>query len=439
VHGRRAYLDVTLSLLNAVPALDRASAGAPSTCRACGAGLSRSFLDLGETPLANALLTDEQLRAGEDPCFPLHALVCDSCLLVQLAHTVSPERLFSDYVYFSSYSSSWVEHARAFVTVAADRLQLAGGSRVVEVASNDGYLLQHFAGTGVDVLGVEPAANVAEVARAKGIATDCEFCGLSYAESLVDRAGPADLVVANNVLAHVPDLHDVLAGVGVLLGAAGVASIEFPHLLELMRNLQFDTIYHEHFSYFSLHAILPILAGHDLQVFDVDRLATHGGSLRLWVAASSAPRPWDGAARLEAVLADERHGRLDQPCGYDGFAPTVDRLVDRFAEFLVVSGASGKRTAAYGAAAKGITFLNRAGIRSDDLLFVADRNPVKQGRYLPGSHLPVVDPARLDTARPDQVLILPWNLRAEIAAQLQGIRAWSGRFVTAVPDVEVWT
>jgi SAM-dependent methyltransferase len=409
---------------------------ATPSCRSCGTRLERTFADLGEMPLANAYLTAEQLAQDCEQRWSLHARVCDRCLLVQVNHEVTANQLFDDYAYFSSYSSSWLDHCRTFADHTTTRLGLGGDNRVVEIASNDGYLLQFFQQRGVRVLGIEPAANVAAVATARSIPTEVTFFSADCARTIVRRDGTADLVVANNVLAHVPDLHDVLDGLRILIGRSGVASIEVPHLLELVRHLQFDTIYHEHFSYFSLLALLPLMQQHDMGIFDVEQLATHGGSVRLWIAAPGTS-PWNGTARVADVVCQERRAGLDRPERYDGFAADVERVIDGFGDFLHGERRDGQRVAAYGAAAKGNTFLNACGLTGRDIEFVADLSPAKQGRFLPGSHIPVVEPGLIDIERPDLIVILPWNLRAEITAQLQHIANWGGRFVTAIPQVEV--
>ncbi len=404
-------------------------------CRLCGATVTRTFVDLGTMPSANGYLLPDQLALPE-PTYPLHALVCQECLLVQLEALVSPAELFSEYAYFSSFSDTWVAHGLAFARAAISELALGPSSLVVEVASNDGYLLQHFAAAGVPVLGVEPAGNVAEVAVGRGIPTLTAFFGRTCAKSLVAQGQSADLLIANNVLAHVPDLDDFVAGLAAVLKPTGTLSIEVPHLLHLLADTQFDTIYHEHFSYFSLLTAERALASHDLVVFDVERLTTHGGSLRIWAAHRSAARP--GTARLDKVRQLEVEAGLDRIDTYDGFGPRVDSCRKGVRDFLARARADGATVAAYGAAAKGNTLLNYCGVTSTDIVMVADRNPEKQGHLLPGSHLPVEAPERIFELRPDYVVILPWNLRVEIATQLKGIRAWGGRFVVAVPKVDIF-
>ena len=407
------------------------------TCRFCGATLSRSLVDLGDQPLANAYLSAEALDRPE-PRYPLHARVCGSCHLVQVGAVVPPEAIFSTYAYFSSVTASWVEHARRYAEAMRARLGLGPGSRVVEVASNDGYLLRHFVAMGIPCLGVEPAVNVAAEAIARGVPTEIAFFGLKTALRLRDRDGPADLIVANNVLAHVPDLNDFAAGLAALLAPDGTLTIEVPHLLNLLRGLQFDTIYHEHFCYFSLTTAERVLAAQGLCVFDVEELATHGGSLRLFVAhAASGRAPGPG---LAAVRAKEAEAGLDSDRAYAGFASACAAVRAGLLDFLDRMRAEGRRVAAYGAAAKGNTLLNYCGITAADqrIAFVADPAPAKQGRFLPGSHILVVAPERIFEVRPDIVLILPWNIRREIAADLSGIAAWGGRFAVAVPRLEVF-
>jgi len=408
---------------------------APLACRLCGAPLTRTLVDLGETPIANALLKPEQLDRPE-PRYPLHARVCDACGLVQVEDVVPPAELFGDYVYFSSFSASWVEHARRYAEAAAKRFGLGPSSLVVEIASNDGYLLKHFVAMGIPVLGIEPAENVAEAARAAGVPTEARFFGTATARDLVARGRQADLIAANNVLAHVPDLNDFVQGFAILLKPSGTLTIEFPHLLNLIEQVQFDTIYHEHYSYFSLLTAERALARHGLGVFDAEELPTHGGSLRIY-AAHEGTLP-EATARLKALRAREAAAGIATPALYEGMAPKVERICTDLVEFLESAKADGKRVAAYGAAAKGNTLLNRAGIGTDLIAFIADRNVHKQGRFAPGSRLPIAGPERIDAEQPDYVLILPWNLRQEIAAELARIRGWGGQFVVPVPALEVF-
>jgi SAM-dependent methyltransferase len=407
------------------------------TCRFCGAPLTLSLVDLGQQPLANAYLTREAL-ARPEPRYPLHARVCGACRLVQVGAAVPPEAIFSDYAYFSSVATSWVAHAERYARDMTRRLGLGPGSRVVEVASNDGYLLRHFVAMGIPCLGIEPAANVAAEARACGVPTEVAFFGRETAQRIRDRDGPADLIAANNVFAHVPDLNDFAAGFATLLAPGGTLTIEFPHLLNLLRELQFDTIYHEHYCYFSLAAAERVLAAQGLAVFDVEELPTHGGSLRLHVAHDAAGRA--AGPGLAAVRAKEAAAGLDTDAPYAGFTAACEGVRDGLLAFLDAMRAEGRRVAAYGAAAKGNTLLNYCGITAGDgrIGFVVDRAPSKQGRYLPGSHIPILAPEAIFAERPDIVLILPWNLRREIAADLAGISAWGGRFAVAIPGLEVF-
>ena len=408
--------------------------GAPA-CRFCGAPLTLTLVDLGTMPLANSYLTAAQL-ARPEPRYPLHARVCGTCRLVQVDAVVPPEHIFSDYAYFSSVATSWVEHARRFTVMARRRWRLGLASKVVEVASNDGYLLRHFVAAGVPVLGIEPAANVAAEARAGGVPTEVAFFGRETAQRLHDEGVAADLMVANNVLAHVPDINDFVAGFAILLKRNGVASFEFPHLLRLIEGVQFDTIYHEHFSYLSLLAVERIFAAHGLRVFDVEELPTHGGSLRVMASRIDGRRRREGAG-LRKVRADEAAAGLAQDDAYRGFARRVEGVREDLLAFLREAKAVGRGVAAYGAAAKGNTLLNYCGIGPDLIAYAVDRSTHKQGLYLPGSHLPIFAPERLEETRPDYVLILPWNLKTEILAGMSAVRRWGGRFVIAIPALAV--
>jgi hypothetical protein len=405
-------------------------------CRLCGAALQRSLVDLGSTPLANCFVTREQAAYGADRPYPLRVLVCDRCLLVQVGESVPPEAIFAaDYAYFSSFTASWVAHAQRYAAEMTARFQLGAGSLVAEVASNDGYLLRHFQAMDIPVLGIEPAAGVAAAARRIGVRTEQMFFGADTAAGLAARYGRADLIAANNVLAHVPDLPGFVAGFAAMLRAEGVATFEFPHLLQLLQLVQFDTIYHEHFSYLSLLVVEHVLRDAGLRVFDVECLPTHGGSLRVFAChaeARHAPRPG-----LDAVRAQEAAAGLHRPETYDSFAPKVARIQHGFRTFVAAQRARGRRLAAYGAAAKGNTFLNSCGITASDMICVADRNPAKQGKLLPGSHIPVVSPEALAAARPDDVVILPWNLAEEVAAELAPLRSAGTRLWVAVPEARV--
>lgn len=404
-------------------------------CRFCGAPLKITFADLGMSPLSNSYLSPSQLRAPER-FYPLHAYTCNNCWLVQVEAFEAPEKIFGDYAYFSSYSDSWLEHARDFATGARERFGLGANNLVIEVASNDGYLLQYFRDLGIPVLGVEPAANVAQAAQGRGIPTIVRFMGKALGEELSGQARQADLLVGNNVFAHVPDLHDFAAGLALTLKRGGTLSLEFPHLLRLIEGHQFDTIYHEHFSYFSLSTAMRVLARHGLGVFDVEELTTHGGSLRVYAchADESARRMTLEPAR---VIEEERRSGLESVDIYQRFAEGVRATKRALLRFLIEAREKGKQVAGYGAPAKGNTLLNYCGIREDLLAYTVDRSPHKQGQFLPGTHIPIFAPDHISRTRPDYVLILPWNLREEIVSQMSHIREWGGRFVIPIPRVEV--
>ena len=404
-------------------------------CRLCGAELTRTFVDLGMSPPCESYLDASQLDSGET-FYPLHVRICSSCLLVQLPAYISGEEIFSHYAYFSSYSDSWVAHAKRFVDDAVDRLGLGASSFVVEVASNDGYLLQHVVARGVRCLGIEPAENVAEAAVDKGIPTEVVFLGEESGSKIASVHGPADLVVANNVFAHVPDIVDFAKGLRALVADTGRVSIEIPHLLRLIDGNEYDTIYHEHYSYLSLLTTQRALAAAGLTVVDVEELTTHGGSLRTWSAPSEhAPQP---TAAVTRVLAAEAAAGLDTVDGHAGFAAQVATVRNDLVEFLIGCARRGETVVAYGAPGKGNTLLNHCGIRSDLIRFSVDRNPFKHGKFLPGTHIPIRPVEELEAAQPDYVLIMPWNLREEISAQLAGIRVWGGRLVVALPRLEVF-
>ena len=407
-------------------------------CRSCGAALRHTFVDLGEQPLSNGFLTREQLDAGDDPRYPLHARVCDNCLLVQVDEVVPADVIFSDtYAYFSSYSESWLDHAVRYADAATKRLGLGPSSQVIEVASSDGYLLRNFVAASIPVLGVEPAANVAEVAIAAGIPTDVEFFGTEHARAMRGRGLAADLVVANNVFAHIPALNDFTAGLAAVLKPEGVLTIEVQHLLRLIEHVEFDTIYHEHYYYYSLIAAQTVLARAGLRVFDIEELPTQGGSLRMWISLEGAAETWPQTESVERVLDSERAAGLDSIETYAAFAPRVERVLDELRGFLQSARAEGARVAAYGAAAKGNTLLNSAGVGPDDIAYVLDRSPHKQGLFTPGSHVPVFDPEHVQEDRPDYLLLLAWNLRDEITQQMAHVRDWGCRFVVPVPHLEV--
>jgi SAM-dependent methyltransferase len=408
--------------------------GPKTNCRFCGTLLTNVFADLGMSPLANAYLSEEQLGQME-PFFPLRALVCDNCLLVQLEDYETPEVIFADYAYFSSYTTSWLEHSQRYVDMAVERFGLDGSSSVVELASNDGYLLQYFVERGVPVLGVEPAANVAEVAEEKGIPTVVRFFGRDTARELAERTRP-NLLLGNNVLAHVPDLNDFVGGMKILLAGDGVLTMEFPHLWHLIEDNEFDTIYHEHFSYFSFTTVTKVFAAHGLTLFDVEELPTHGGSLRIF-GRHDEDDSKPVTERARALLEREHDAGYEQIETYLGFADKVKQAKWELLDFLIARKREGKRIVAYGAPAKGNTLLNYCGIRTDMIDFATDLNPHKQGRYLPGTRIPIKAPEAIREARPDYVLILPWNLKDEIVEQLSFIREWDGKFLVRVPQLTV--
>jgi len=403
-------------------------------CRLCGAPLTTTFVNLGMSPLCESFLPAGEIDAME-PYFPLHALVCEQCYLVQLKAYVTPDHIFSEYAYFSSYSTSWVEHARRYCEMVVQRFGLGSGSEVFEIASNDGYLLQHFLPSGVSVLGIEPAANVAEAARRKNVPTLVEFFGSSLARRLVSEGKRADLIIGNNVLAQVPDLNDFTAGMAMLLGAEGVITLEFPHLERLMVENQFDTIYHEHFSYFSLLAIDHLARRHGLRIFDVDQLTTHGGSLRVYLCHDSSPH--ETSSRVSALLAHERKIGFEGIESYTRFAKNVHRTKRQLLSFLIACKDKGAKICGYGAPGKGNTLLNYCGIGTDFLEFTVDRNPYKHGRYTPGMHIPIHPVSAIDELRPDFLLVLPWNLKSEIAEQMRHVAAWGCKMVVPIPNVEI--
>ncbi len=387
------------------------------------------------SPLCESYVPVDRVN-GVEPFYPLHAKVCEGCLLVQLEEFVSADAIFSEYAYFSSYSDSWVAHARSYVEMAVSRFGLDESSLVIELASNDGYLLQHVVERGIPALGIEPAANVAEVARERGIETIVEFFGRDLARRLVAEGRVADLLAANNVMAHVPDLNDFVGGIAIVLAPGGVATIEVPHLLRLVESNQFDTIYHEHFSYFSLLSARKVFEAHGLELFDVDELKSHGGSLRYYVQRAGTGRQ-PVSSRVEELADRERAAGFDSLDGHRSFSAQVYETKWRLLEFLIARRREGKRIVGYGAPGKGNTLLNFCGIRTDLLQYTVDRNPYKQGMFLPGTHIPIRHPEVLEQDRPDYILILPWNLKDEIAAQLAFAREWGARFVVPIPRVQV--
>jgi hypothetical protein len=426
------------TLENAAPAGYQAN-GAPSShsqCRFCDAPLGHTFVDLGMSPLCESYVHADR-RNEMEAYYPLHVFVCERCFLVQLDEFVSPQQIFTEYAYFSSYANSWVEHARQYAEMMTQRFNLDSRSHVVEVASNDGYLLQHFVAKGIPSLGIEPAANVARVARKLGVETIIEFFGEALAAELAASGRQADVIAANNVLAQVPNLNDFVGGLKILLRSGGVLTIEFPHLMNLMEENQFDTIYHEHFSYFSFTTASRILAAHGLRIFDVDKLSTHGGSLRLYCCHEDDSSKPTSAQATELQRCEEASGftSLDY---YRGFAERVQETKRKILKFLIAAKDDGKSIAGYGAPGKGNTLLNYCGIHSDFIEFTVDRNPYKQGKFLPGSRIPVFSPEKIAETRPDYLFILPWNFKDEIMEQCSYIRQWGGKFVVPIPTVQVY-
>jgi 2-polyprenyl-3-methyl-5-hydroxy-6-metoxy-1,4-benzoquinol methylase len=404
-------------------------------CRHCDTPLESTLCDLGMSPLANSYLDAVDLDRAEK-FYPLHAYVCSECLLVQLAEFESPEYIFSDYAYFSSFSQSWLEHAHTYVDSVVARFALGPQHQVVEIASNDGYLLQYFVALGIPVLGIEPAANVAVAAREKGIETLVEFFGTDVARKMVASGRQADLIIGNNVLAHVPALNDFVAGMSILLAPQGRITMEFPHLLQLMQHNQFDTIYHEHFSYFSFLTVSKVFARHGLRLFDVDQVPTHGGSLRIY-GCHTDDATHSQSDRVALLEADERAAGLDHLEGYSAFPEQVRRTKRALLRFLIDARDADKSVVAYGAPAKGNTLLNYCGVKTDLVGYTVDRSPHKQNHFLPGTHLPIYAPERIAQTKPDYVLILPWNLKDEIMSEMTHVREWGGKFVVPIPEVAV--
>jgi SAM-dependent methyltransferase len=405
-----------------------------STCRHCGSALEVSFCNLGTSPFANSLIEPHQSGAAEKH-YPLELFVCSNCLLVQLDAFETPDAIFSNYSYFSSFSDTWVEHARRYVETICNRYKFDQNSQVVEIASNDGYLLKEFVRRNIPALGIEPAVNVAQVAQDAGIPTINKFFGNALARELVGRGIGADLIIANNVLAHVPDLNDFVSGFKILLKPKGVLTIEFPHLLRLMEGVQFDTVYHEHFSYFSFFAAEKLMASHGLQIFDVERLETHGGSLRLYVTHQE--NAVSHGAGVSSLREEELGAGLLSIDGYSKFPDMVRRVRRKLLRFLLDAEESGKVVVGYGAPAKAVTLLSYCGVGADLLQFTVDRSPHKQGRLLPGSRLPIYEPDRIREAKPHYILIFPWNIKDEIVSQLSYARSWGAKFVVPIPEVEI--
>lgn len=403
-------------------------------CRFCGAGLDTVCVDLGVSPLANSYVPESEL-ASMEPFYPLRVLVCRECFLVQVAHQESPERIFSDYAYFSAYSTTWLEHCERYVDMAVERYGIGPDSQVVELASNDGSLLRYFVAQGIPALGIEPAQNVAEVAIENGVPTLVEFFGREVGERL-GAERPADLMVGNNVLAHVPDINSFVAGMKAALAHDGVITMEFPHLLNMLELNQFDTIYHEHFSYLSVGTAQRVFNHHDLRIFDVEPISTHGGSVRIHACHAADPR--EDRAGLAEVMERERNAGLEDLTTYEAFGRGVVEEKHRILKLLVELKAQGARIIGYGAPAKGNTLLNYCGIRTDFLDYTTDLNPEKQGHYLPGVRIPILAPDVIERTRPDYVFVLPWNIREEVMQQLSYVREWGGRFIVRAPNIQVF-
>ncbi|HEX5359030.1 MAG TPA: class I SAM-dependent methyltransferase [Candidatus Nitrosotalea sp.] len=408
-----------------------------SRCRFCNQVLTTIFADLGTSPLANSFL-DEDLINNKEHFFPLKVFVCDSCLLVQLEEFETPENIFSNYAYFSSYSESWLKHAEDYINMMITEFKFDNSKLVVEIASNDGYLLQYFKRKNIPVLGIEPAANIAKVALEKGIPTLVKFFSVDTAKDLANSKKQADLIIGNNVLAHVPDLNDFVKGMKILLKPEGIITMEFPHLLQLIKETEFDTIYHEHFSYFSLLVVQKIFSSHGLLVFDVQELSTHGGSLRIF-AKHKENNTISLNERVDKIIKKEKEFGLDEISTYTRFQEKITILKQDLYNFVVSAKNSNKKLVGYGAAAKGNTLLNYCGIGTNFLEYVVDRSKHKQGLYLPGTHIPIRDPEKIRETKPDYVLILPWNLKDEIMSQMSYIRNWGGKFVVPIPEVKIYS
>lgn len=405
-------------------------------CRFCGHGLTHTFVDLGMSPLCQTHISQDQLNDME-PFYPLHAFVCDNCFLVQLNEYVAPENIFTEYAYFSSYSDSWVIHAKTYTEMMVERFKLNQNDKVMEIASNDGYLLQHFVAKNIPVLGIEPAANVAKVAVEKGIPTTVQFFGAESAKSIAQEQGKANVLLGNNVLAHVPDINDFVSGMKALLAERGVITMEFPHLMRLMEFNQFDTIYHEHFSYLSFFTVERVFAAHGITLFDVEELPTHGGSIRIF-GKHEEDDTKEISPRVTALKEQEQRDGLDQLETYFLFEEKVKETKRKLLEFFIQAKRAKKVIVGYGAPGKGNTLLNYCGIRQDFIDYTVDRNPYKQGKYTPGTHIPIYSPDKIRETKPDYLFLLPWNLREEITQQMAYIREWGGRFVIPIPEVKVF-
>ena len=404
-------------------------------CRFCNSTLTKTFVDLGMAPLSNSFLTHNQLN-NEEPVYPLHVFVCDQCFLVQIEEFEKPEKIFSDYAYFSSYSDTWLSHAREYADNMIKKFNLNYNSQVIEIASNDGYLLQYFKMKEIPVLGIEPATNVAEVAIKRGIPTITKFFGSDVANELIHSGIKADLLIGNNVLAHVPNLNDFVNGLKILLESEGIITIEFPHLLKLIEQNQFDTIYHEHFSYFSFLVAQKVFIKNGLRIFDVEEISTHGGSLRIY--ASHVNSKWSPTRNVENLINKEKKFGLEDISTYNNFGIKVKKIRKDLIDFVTKAKKEGKKIVGYGAAAKGNMLLNYCKIGQEFIEYVVDRNPHKQGTYLPGTHINIKDPDQIRYTKPDYVLILPWNLKDEIISQMNYIHSWGGKFVTPIPEVKIY-
>lgn len=416
--------------------VENSNAAGIARCRFCGAALTHTLVDLGMSPLCESFLTAEQLNQME-PFYPLHVYVCSECFLVQLEEYVSPEKIFTHYAYFSSFSDTWLDHARRYSEMAIERFHLTAENFVIEIASNDGYLLQNFVNAGIPVLGIEPAVNVAEAALKIGVSTLIAFFSEDTARNLIANGRKADLIIGNNVLAQVPALNDFVAGLKVMLAPAGVITLEFPHLYQLMSGNQFDTIYHEHFSYFSFYSTKKIFAKHELEIFDVEELPTHGGSLRIYLhhADDHTHQVSDHVKNLEQ---QELKNEVNKVNTYSTFGENVKETKRKLLEFFITAKRQEKRIAGYGAPGKGNTLLNYCGIRTDFLDYTVDRSPFKQGKFLPGTHIPIYPPEKISETRPDYLFILPWNLKDEIMKQMAFVRDWGGKFVVPIPELRVY-
>jgi SAM-dependent methyltransferase len=410
------------------------SRGKRTACRFCGTPLQHTVIDLGAQPPCNSIVSPERFNDAE-AFYPLTAMVCHTCYLVQLETDVSPDSIYTEYAYFSSFSDTWLEHARRYVEMISERMQLGPHSQIVELASNDGYLLQYFIQKGIPAYGIDPAANVAKAAEARGVPTVVAFFGVETARQLAAQGKTADLILGNNVFGHIPDINDFVGGVKILLKPGGTVTIEIPHFMRLMEFNQFDTIYHEHYCYHTLHSDTRIFAAHGLRLFDVEELPTHGGSTRMYVCHTDDPRPTN--SRVNALMAVEQARGLDRMEAYEAFGEKVRETKRKLLAFLIEAKRAGKVVAGYGAPGKGNTLLNYCGIRSDFVDYVVDRNPYKQGKYLPGSRIPIYAPSKLAETKPDYVLILPWNIKDEVMQQMAHVREWGAQFVVPIPEVTV--